>query len=97
MRGRADGRQARLALRDDGPGVPDEFRSRLFDPFATGRSEGTGLGLAISRRIVERLGGALELAYAGPRVRSSRCGCRSTREWSRRDPSPGGGRRAEAR
>lgn len=66
VRGRGDGRQARLEVRDDGPGVPEELQVKLFDPFASGRVGGTGLGLAISRRIVERLGGSLELADAGP-------------------------------
>ena len=66
VRGRVDGHQARLEVRDDGPGIPGELCARLFDPFATGRVDGTGLGLAISRRIVERLGGALELADPGP-------------------------------
>ena len=50
---------ARVTLQDDGVGVDPSLRSRLFDPFVTGRAGGTGLGLAISRRIVERLGGAL--------------------------------------
>jgi signal transduction histidine kinase len=53
--------EARLVIRDDGPGVPVALRPRLFEPFATGRDEGTGLGLALSRRIVERQGGALVL------------------------------------
>jgi signal transduction histidine kinase len=55
--------QARLVVRDDGPGVPEDLRPRLFEPFATGRAEGTGLGLALSRRIVERQGGALLLRH----------------------------------
>jgi signal transduction histidine kinase len=53
--------EARIVVRDDGPGVPPSLRPRLFEPFATGRAEGTGLGLALSRRIVERQGGALTL------------------------------------
>jgi two-component system OmpR family sensor kinase len=52
---------ARIVVGDDGPGVDPEVRTRLFEPFATGRAEGTGLGLALSRRIVERHGGTLRL------------------------------------
>ncbi len=57
---RRDG-AAHIEVRDDGPGVSAAARARLFEPFATGRTDGTGLGLAISRRIVERHGGALRL------------------------------------
>ena len=60
------GGRARVLVRDDGPGVDAAVRARLFDPFVSGRARGAGLGLAIARRIVERHGGALELADAGP-------------------------------
>jgi signal transduction histidine kinase len=36
-----------LRLRDNGPGIPDAVRERIFDPFYTTRSGGTGLGLAV--------------------------------------------------
>jgi PAS domain S-box-containing protein len=42
-----------LKVSDNGPGVPDELRERLFDPFVTGRAGGTGLGLAIVQRAVQ--------------------------------------------
>jgi PAS domain S-box-containing protein len=53
----------RLEVRDRGPGIPEEFRSRIFGRFQqadssdTRQKGGTGLGLAITRLIVEQLGG----------------------------------------
>ncbi|MSP81628.1 MAG: PAS domain-containing protein [Alphaproteobacteria bacterium] len=46
---------------DDGPGIPDDLRPHLFEPFASGRRGGRGLGLAIVARIVADLGGAIEV------------------------------------
>ena len=57
------GRFASLALIDNGPGVPEADRIRVFDPFFTSRREtgGTGLGLPIARALAESRGGSLEL------------------------------------
>lgn len=64
----------RIRVTDQGPGVPEEFRPRLFDRFSqsshTSRltnMPGTGLGLAISKAIVDQLGGTLSLdeTYVG--------------------------------
>jgi two-component system OmpR family sensor kinase len=55
---------ASLAIEDTGPGIPDAEIARVFEPFYRGKraeSGGTGLGLSIVRRIVEALGGAVEL------------------------------------
>jgi two-component system C4-dicarboxylate transport sensor histidine kinase DctB len=46
---------------DNGPGVAAAIRSRLFEPFVTGRSNGVGIGLALSRRIARAHGGELQL------------------------------------
>ena len=41
-------------LRDEGPGIPEAIRERLFEPFVThGKAHGTGLGMPIVRGIVE--------------------------------------------
>ncbi|QPQ55684.1 GAF domain-containing sensor histidine kinase [Allosphingosinicella flava] len=56
--------EARIVVRDDGPGIPEAFRMRLFERFAQGEKTsqpGTGLGLAITKSIVELLGGSIAL------------------------------------
>ncbi|MCM2327187.1 MAG: PAS domain S-box protein [Lysobacter sp.] len=63
--GRLPGGVVRTHIRDHGPGIPESFRARIFQPFSQAESgdsratTGTGLGLAISREIVTRLGGAI--------------------------------------
>jgi len=59
---RRDGRRlAFIQVRDNGPGVPDEDRTRLFTPFYTTKELGTGLGLPVSRSIVEAHNGTLDV------------------------------------
>jgi two-component system sensor histidine kinase CiaH len=65
VRVRADADQATLLVEDDGPGIPPEDLSRVFDRFyrAAGASgDGTGLGLAIAAWIVDRHDGRIEAA-----------------------------------
>lgn len=50
-----------LVVEDDGPGVPEQIRERVFTPFFTTRQRGTGLGLSIVKRDVEHLGGRITL------------------------------------
>ncbi len=49
-----------LAIRDNGPGIPAQNLSRVFQPFFTTRKKGTGLGLSIVRKILEAHGGYAE-------------------------------------
>ncbi|MBS0336324.1 MAG: MASE1 domain-containing protein [Proteobacteria bacterium] len=54
----------RIVVVDDGPGIPAQRRSGLFEPFVSGKPMGMGLGLAVSRAIVEAHGGTLEAVHA---------------------------------
>jgi two-component system sensor histidine kinase TctE len=59
---RAEGESAVFVVSDQGPGISDELRQRLFAPFAAGDvASGSGLGLAICREIVLALGGSIAL------------------------------------
>ena len=60
-----DGKVA-VAIEDDGPGIPEPVRARLFEPYFTTKTSGTGLGLAICRRLVEAHGGTIKLARTQP-------------------------------
>ena len=59
---RETGGRIEIAVCDSGPGVPDELRERIFEPFYTTRPEGTGLGLAVARQIVEAHGGEIAVS-----------------------------------
>jgi two-component system nitrogen regulation sensor histidine kinase NtrY len=50
-----------IVVEDDGPGVPEEARERVFDPYVTTKSEGTGLGLAIVKKIVVEHNGTISV------------------------------------
>jgi signal transduction histidine kinase len=69
----SEGGEYRLRVADTGPGVPEEARAKIFEPFfrgsqarAEGSAAGAGLGLPIARWIAEAHGGRLELAETGP-------------------------------
>ncbi|MCA1814328.1 MAG: HAMP domain-containing histidine kinase [Halobacteriales archaeon] len=53
------GDRVRIAVEDNGPGIPPEVAARIGEPFFTTKEGGTGLGLSISARIANELGGSL--------------------------------------
>lgn len=53
--------QIEITISDDGPGVPENIREHIFEPFVTTKSQGTGLGLAITKRIVTAHRGSITL------------------------------------
>jgi two-component system sensor histidine kinase HydH len=54
-----------LEVADHGPGVAEDDRDRIFEPFFTGKTQGTGLGLAVVRRVVELHHGTIAV-YPNP-------------------------------
>ncbi len=57
-----DNNQAVLTIADNGPGIPPEVLSRLFQPFVTTKTKGNGLGMAICYGIIQAHHGSIELA-----------------------------------
>lgn len=60
------GKGAIVAVEDEGPGIPEEEREKIFDRFYRGervksRTKGTGLGLYISKTLIESMGGSISL------------------------------------
>jgi len=59
------GHRIRVAVKDNGPGIPDEFKGQIFQKFAqadssdTRKKGGTGLGLSITKAMVEQMGGSI--------------------------------------
>ncbi|MGB9834580.1 MAG: ATP-binding protein [bacterium] len=53
--------EAVISFSDTGPGIPEEHLDKVFDPFFTTKDRGTGLGLAVSHRMMEALGGKIEV------------------------------------
>jgi PAS domain S-box-containing protein len=61
---RFDHRQVDVSIRDNGPGVPEEFRKRIFEPFFTTKpvGEGTGIGLSLCSSIIHAHGGRIDVS-----------------------------------
>ena len=50
-----------ISVKDEGPGIAEEVMRNLFVPFVTTKERGTGLGLAISQRLVQEMGGRIDV------------------------------------
>jgi signal transduction histidine kinase len=59
--GTIEGTMLAIRIRDDGPGVPESARGKMFEPNFSTKTNGTGLGLAICRAIVADYGGAIAI------------------------------------
>lgn len=57
-----------VTIADNGPGIPDDLKGSLFEPFVTGKAGGTGLGLALAAKIVADHGGVIECESAPRRT-----------------------------
>jgi signal transduction histidine kinase len=55
-----------VRVQDTGPGIPEEARARIFEPFYTTKENGTGLGLYIAAQIMAQVGGKLVLERSNP-------------------------------
>jgi len=62
-----ENQQVIAQVADDGAGVPDDVRSRMFEPYTSTKAGGTGLGLSIVNQIVSDHGGYIRHADARPR------------------------------
>jgi C4-dicarboxylate-specific signal transduction histidine kinase len=63
-----DHNNAIIEVSDNGPGVDETIRARLFEPFVSKKENGTGLGLALSHRLVEEMGGNIALSNNADRT-----------------------------
>ncbi len=51
----------RIAIADNGPGIPADVREKIFEPFFTTKHRGTGLGLPTAKRVIERHRGSIDV------------------------------------
>ena len=56
---RRDGASLAVTIADHGPGITDELRQRVFEPYFTTKQDGTGLGLALVRQTIEAHNGTI--------------------------------------
>jgi len=55
-----------ISISDDGPGIPEDLKEKIFNPFFTTKEQGTGLGLSITSRIADEHRGFIEVSNIPP-------------------------------
>ena len=65
LHGHRFGDSVHLCVTDDGPGIPEALRARVFEPFFTTRPQGTGLGLSVVKAVATAHGGEVSVATSG--------------------------------
>jgi two-component system sensor histidine kinase AtoS len=63
----SDAERVSLRVADNGPGIPEEDRQRIFEPFYSTKANGSGLGLALVRRFVTEADGAITCESNSPK------------------------------
>jgi signal transduction histidine kinase len=66
VRTEAAGPHCRLSVIDTGPGIPEQARTKIFEPLFTTKNFGVGLGLPTVQKIVEAHGGTIDVDRTGP-------------------------------
>ena len=56
-----DGRNAMLSVRDEGEGIPEDLREKIFDLYFTTKKDGSGIGLAMTYRIIQLHNGSVDV------------------------------------
>lgn len=85
--------EVRVAIRDNGPGIPRELQERIFEPFVGDKSQGAGLGLAIVKEMAEANHGRVELVSDGEGVDGTGSGAEFHVYLSGPEDPPGDGSR----
>jgi signal transduction histidine kinase len=86
-----DGKAGILRVADEGPGIPDEIREKIFDLYFTTKSGGSGIGLAMTYRILQLHHGSVEVQSKSERGTEFLLRIPlAAAEWGRRHPQPAG-------
>ena len=79
-----------IEVEDNGPGVPEQLKPHLFDPFVTTKRTGTGLGLALVAKIIGDHGGVIECEIGAQAHRVPRAAAAAGQEAARQQTPDAG-------